>query len=109
VSGGLNAIFGPVGANIRCRPGSCRSGDAGSFKGATPDAAVYGSLTPAQGVTGVQDTDFFVMDKATPGNHECAVLRAVRWQPSPESAWMLVSGNGARGPAGRIPRSRLVP
>ncbi len=38
-----------------------------SFKAAVPGPMVLHTLTPAQGVTGVKDSDYFVMDKAKPG------------------------------------------
>ncbi len=41
--------------------------DAGpTFKAATPGAITLATLTPAQGVTGVKDSDYFVLDKANP-------------------------------------------
>ena len=66
-----SAIFGagtiPFTPGFVTNPGSAGS-DAGSqgFRAAAPGPVVLNTLTPAQGVTGVKDSDFFVMDKANP-------------------------------------------
>jgi hypothetical protein len=62
-----DAVFGA--AAIPLTPGFMSNpNDAGTFKAAVPAPIVLNTLTPAQGVTGVTDTNFFVLDKTNPGN-----------------------------------------
>ena len=42
--------------------------DAGTFQAAVAAPVVLNTLTAAQGVTGVNDANYFVLDKSTPGN-----------------------------------------
>jgi hypothetical protein len=61
----VNALFGPGGAfPLDLTPGFVTDPDGGGgFRAAVAAPIVLDTLTPAQGVTGVKDSDFFVLNK----------------------------------------------
>lgn len=62
VSTAADQVFGAVAKTLT--PGfQSNPADGGTFKAAVPGPIVLHTLTPAQGVTGVKDSDFFVLDK----------------------------------------------
>ncbi len=68
----INAVFGPSpGAGLMLTPGFMGKDDGGDFDAskfspAVPAPITYGTLSPAQGVTGVIDSDYFVLNRQNP-------------------------------------------
>lgn len=64
-----NALFGPGAGNLSLTPGFMSDlADAGSFKAAVPAPITVSTLSAVTGVTGVKDSDYFVLDKGqSPG------------------------------------------
>ena len=88
-SAAVQAVFSAVAFPLS--PGfTSNPTDAGpSFKAATPGPIVLGTLTPAQGVTGVKDTDYFVLDKGNPNPAATTALA-----PLPIPSIQALSGLG---------------
>jgi hypothetical protein len=83
------AIFGAVGLTTFVPGFDKDPTDAGGFKAVVPEAGVaYPSLSPAVGVTGTADTDYFALGETNPLNPPAALL------PYPLTTIQALSGLG---------------